>query len=47
MQPPGVVYMGSTILPVVMRNSSGFTSMAIVIDLGQEQRGSGVLGTFD
>lgn len=47
MQPPGGVYMGSTILPIVTRNASGFTAMAIITDLGQEQRGSGVLGTFD
>jgi len=46
MQPPEVVYMGSTILPVVVRNSSGFTSMAVVTDFGHERWGSGMLGTF-
>jgi hypothetical protein len=47
MQPPKIVYMGSTIFPVVMRNPSGFTSMAVFTGVAQEKRGSGVLGTFD
>jgi len=46
MKPAAVVYLGSMILPVVVRNPSGFTSMAVITDLGQQRRGSGVLGTF-
>lgn len=46
MQPPGVVYMGWKISPIVVRDSSGFASMTIIADQAQEQRGSGVIGTF-
>ncbi len=47
MQPQGVVYLGSTIFPVVVPDSAGFTSMAIVTDLCQEKQSCGVLGPFD
>lgn len=47
MQPPEVVYMGWTIFPVVLQESSGFASMAIIADRALDQRGSGVLGPFN
>lgn len=46
MEPEAVVYRDSMILPVVTRNASGFTSMAVITDFSRERRGSGVLGTF-
>lgn len=46
MKPEAVVYLDSMILPVVMRNPSGFTSMAVITDFSRERRGSGMLGTF-
>jgi hypothetical protein len=47
MEPPRVVFMGATIFPIVVRSSSGFSSMAIIVDGNHEQRGSGTLGTFE
>ena len=47
MEPPGVFFMGATIFPIVVRSSSGFSSMAIIVDGNREQRGSGTLGIFE
>ena len=47
MQPSLVGYMGATIHPIVTRNASGFTCMAIIAEPGRERRGSGMLGTFE
>jgi hypothetical protein len=47
MEPPRVVFMGTTIFPIVVQSSSGFSSMAIIVDGNHEQRGSGTLGTFE
>jgi hypothetical protein len=46
-EPPKVVFMGTTIFPIVVRSSSGFSSMANIVDGNHEQRGSGTLGTFE
>jgi hypothetical protein len=46
-EPPKVVFMGTTIFPIVVRSSSRFSSMAIIVDGNHEQRGSGTLGTFE
>jgi len=47
MQPRGVGFMGATIFPIVVPTPSGFSSMVVIVDGNHEQRGSGVLGTFD
>jgi hypothetical protein len=47
MELPGVVFMGSTIFPIVAPIPSGFSSMVIIVDGNQGQRGSGTLGTFE
>lgn len=47
MEPPRVVYMGATILPIVAPIPAGFSSMVIIVDGNHEQRGSGILGTFE
>jgi hypothetical protein len=47
MESSRVVFMGATIFPIVVQSSSGFSSMAIIVDSNREQRGSGSLGTFE
>jgi hypothetical protein len=47
MQSPGVGFMGATIFPTVAPIPSGFSSMVIIVDGNHEQRGSGMLGTFE
>jgi hypothetical protein len=47
MQSPGVGFMGATIFPIVAPIPSGFSSMVIIVDGNHEQRGSGMLGTFE
>jgi hypothetical protein len=47
MESPRMVFMGSTIFPIVAPIPSGFSSMVIIVDGNQEQRGSGSLGTFE
>lgn len=47
MEPPGVVFMGATIFPIVAPIPAGFSSMVIIVDENHQQRGSGTLGTFE
>jgi len=47
MEPPGVVFMGATIFPIVVSISGGFSSKVSIVDENHEQRGSGTLGPFE